>query len=483
MKTKNEIQDRVAVPGALIIENTEREAEVLMRLCEDAFEMQTWIKSIVGDGASHVLRQFQDIRDAIPIGAVVFLDICLERDPKMHTGKDVARDIRALRPDLAILIYSRRADLSVCVELLAEEGLADWMIEKVPIESRRLSTLAFNAAVQKAIRRNSARGWSEMKVFPRTRSDVTRPDDWLVLELLSRVGCDEVARLIRRCIGGATTARLEYMSPGFSGAAVVRALVERANERAVDVVLKLSRDRPALETDRRHINDLGAIGPGHLLPHLRQEGIGAGSEGWFAYAMERVPGKPLARLLDTGRGATFLKLVLDEMRDWYNSKEPTKSDPLASLILSDSERACVIAQLHEVNPLIKRYWPPGGMREEQVQRFLENGELPGKSQNLIVETLGELPGTLQHGDLHADNILIEEAAGGQIKLRLIDWARYGLHPLGADFARLESQLRLRVVGKADSSAYDIQRIAEWQASDGLLHCDMGTLDSDTSIAN
>jgi hypothetical protein len=192
--------------------------------------------------------------------------------------------------------------------------------------------------------------------------------------------------------------------------------------------------------------------------------------------MERVPGKPLSRSLGVPSALTLLDRLLSELNTWQSSCTVDDChEPISLATLSDREKASFILEEQQLGELLERYWPPNSLTKEQIERFVQNGDLSNVNREMIIKTLGTLPGTLQHGDLHADNVIVDERGGAQIGICLIDWSRYGVKPLGSDYARLESQIRLRAVGKHNCSCYEMDQVKAWLKFDGLLHNDVRAL--------
>ncbi len=469
MLEETKIPDRLAAQHVLILENVAAEAESLRNQCRLSFETSTEIKIILGDSAD-IVRQFDEFHKSFGHGSIVFLDICLERDPKVCSGRNVAQHIRCTRPDMPILIYTQRGDVMTCFDLL-EGGIADYMVQKPEIGRGKMTPLHFNASVCRAIQRHSERTCPKTILKPSSEDEAHTEEDWLVVELLSEIGPSEVKRLLPKCVKGAKAATLGYMSPGLSGAVVFRAAVDRDDASSLDVVIKFSRCVRSLEMDFQHVVDLGSLQPGRLLPHLRGEGIQAGREGWYAYAMETMPGQPLSRILRPGANMGLFKKVLDEARNFYTHQTPQATDLHKVDLLTKEERISSLVQLKTLRPLVQRHHPDDAIDDQEVSSSIRKRTLPGKSFDTICSTLGQLPGIMQHGDLHPHNILVDGTTPDQISVCLIDWARYGLYPLGSDLAKLESQLRLLLIGADDCSHYTFDSLGAWGQTDATMHHD------------
>jgi hypothetical protein len=469
MKERNRISARLSVPAALIFEDSREEATILHNLCKLAFERTADIRPIIGS-ASAGIDYFDGIAETLAEGCLVFLDVCLESDVAIHSGRRVAQHIREKRPDMPIIIYSMRGDLAVCMDLFAN-GLVDGVVDKDQILRETHSVLAFNSAVHEAISRRQERTVGPIIVEPSCFPKEGSYEEWLSFELLSRIGNDEVARLIAKCVEGATSARVEYMSPGFSGSLVARAIVERREGPTVDVVLKFDRNAMNLAADHRYLKDVGAIF-GRVIPHLRPEGIQSGYAGWYAYAMERVTGKPLSDLLDPDSGPGLITSILDVLKSLYDNQKLEKNwNIFNSQWCTDSEKASILVELHRHAALIRRHRAQEATEMEAMKKFVMKEELYDKTLPEIKRILGELPAIYQHGDLHMNNIIVDKRNTNSI-ICLIDWARYGAYPLGTDFSRLESEFRLRVVGVADCTAFDLNNVPRWIEADNVLYSDI-----------
>jgi hypothetical protein len=456
---------RLAVAAVIVIENSKGEADHLIQLCRRSFAMPVDIKTFIGKNAEVILFDLKNSIASFPPRSVVFLDICLEPDPGVHSGREVAQFIRDNRSDIAIILYSVRADRAICDEL-TRAGLVDAVAEKELIVQDRHSSDAFNTRVENAMKMRPNRSPFVVKVEPHAGS-VSEIRVWLMIELISRIGRDDLSDLIGACVKGAIEADLEYLAPGFSGSHVMRAKVKRSNQQLLDIVLKLTRDFKALSADLNHISEVGAI-PRRLLPHLRTEGIQSSQYGWHGYAMERVSGAPLADLINTDKSATLTSKVLESVRQLYQVNHPTSCRPLQSAFWSDAERASTIVELSKLKLAFERYTPNEAGSLSDILSFVKNNDLFGRKSEEIDQSLGELPAVWQHGDLHMNNIMVDTSYG-TIEVCLIDWSRYALHPLGFDHARLESEFRLRVVDVEDSSELDLKKIAEWAEVDQAIH--------------
>jgi hypothetical protein len=461
------VPDRLAIDHVVIVENSPEEAQNLREICERSFRLPLHTTEVLAsDSASILARLEQDLR-RVPETAIVFLDLCLDNDERIHFGSRVAQRIRKLRPELPIIIYSERAEFGVFADLLVE-GLVDHAVDKTLIGRERLNSDAFNSVVTRAIRgRRIAHGAQRaaVEIHPEAWTLGSDSKEWLLLELVSRIGRSEVGQLVAMCVEGAKSATLQYMAPGLSGSYVMRALIARGAGAQLNVVLKVSQDREGLLADYKHMEDIGGL-PGRLLPRLRDEGVQSTNGGWHGYAMDFVTGSTLASEIETTGGQVVLREVFNRIRDIYARQQPETCEPFATLRWSEKERAATVVELLRLTPFVKRHQPHLAPGIPSLIESAISGAVGDKSLAQIKAAVGELPGVRQHGDLHFNNIMIEN--GGH-DVTLIDWSRYGLYPLAMDFAKCEASFRLRHVDAADCAELDLARIPEWQKLDAMLH--------------
>lgn len=474
MADATRIPDFLNVASALIIENSAKEAEYLAKLCKRSFEMSTQIQLLVESGAAAVMSRLDAALAITPLNSVAFLDICLDDSPTDHSGLTVAERIREKRLDLPIIVYSLRADRQVAIDLVLT-GVVDDVVDKELIRDNRLSSTAFNAIVDRAMRKREP--WRRRPVQLTPSEGGHEPDsdtdEWLAVEVISRVGETDLSHLIGLCVEGAVSAQLSYMAPGLSGSFVISARIKRASAANVDVVLKVGRDKQSLEADHKHIVDVGSW-PGRLVPHLRPEGVQA-LNGWYAYAMENVPGTPLSARIGHAGATELVATAFDSIRPLYQPST-TSCKPLGTLRWSRAERANTIIEIRRLTPFLARRRPTAAALIEPMLVSVASGGLPGISDARLESLFGELPCILQHGDLHMGNIMVDDSTRA-LDVRLIDWSRYGTYPLAMDFAKCEASFRLRMVDSIDCFDCDVARIEKWEEVDTAIHTPGKALDS------
>lgn len=274
-------------------------------------------------------------------------------------------------------------------------------------------------------------------------------------------------------VGGAEPieVELDYVTPGASGAHVIRGTATLSDRSTRNYLIKISRDQDALkrEAGNYHDNVFGRYDPHLVVPYLSVDRMSGPRNGWSAIAMEFArDAVTLRRWLCDSQSAPWVPTVLGQLflnrglASAYNA--PTAAQvsetPLGRLRLPPFRRVLVRHAVEQLAPLLSH---PDGARVTNhseilhvVEAFVREariGEVAG------TDTPDDLVLVTAHGDLHGANILV--SADDPPRPLVIDLAAFGNHHWAADPARLMVDIVLRSLDHTVES-YFWRRLPHWR---------------------
>lgn len=269
----------------------------------------------------------------------------------------------------------------------------------------------------------------------------------------------------------AVRADLSYVTPGASGAHVLRARIELSDGSSRQLLIKTSRDRASLMREASNSRRLLGLYDGSLI--VRYLPIDAGSRmrnGWSAIATDFAEdavtirewlGRPastqhvasvLSQLfLKRGLAATYGEPIGDHRGE----------QPLDRLRMPPFRRVLVRSAVKQLAPVLRH--PDGGGFADIADTVLSTIEAFLRSGRIGARTKDETPKGLvlvnAHGDLHGANVLV--CGSHQPRPLIIDLASFDVWHWAFDPARLTADMLLRTFdGPVES--YLWRRLRVWR---------------------
>ena len=256
---------------------------------------------------------------------------------------------------------------------------------------------------------------------------------------------------------GATGVALSSLSPGLSGAKVLKLTYSGSKEDFTTrpVLLKVSRDRQSLQRELDNFRDYLST-PGRRLIHTvaRPHNVDSSpieSNGWFAISFEcAAPAMSLVDWLTTSappadsqvndllRGLCFE----GHLSDTYKTTAQKSSgvfEGVALGLLSRYRNMAIKEAISEFQPLLSKHVKGKLARLDALRTYIEEGRLDG----VVSSDLSKRPSTacLVHGDLHGRNVLVARSATHDNAV-LIDIASMRIAIWTVDIVRLTCDLFL-----------------------------------------
>lgn len=296
-----------------------------------------------------------------------------------------------------------------------------------------------------------------------TSEVVADPRDPGIQGLLNRVGKATVARLYAKVLseGGHHAERIElrFLPPGASGAAICTVTAQVDGVGRMSHILKLSQAQLKLEQEAERGHRASEILPQSLLVHHHPSHVVGPVNGWYALSgplVERAA--PLRDWLLSSRPepATVTNvletLFVDGLGRVYAEGRFQPTASLGCFTFTPYRQQCILQVLGELEEALERRDGGGlGTEVEQVsstlRAFVAEGVLPGGFR--AHELVAEVYACYQHGDLHADNVLV--ATGVHQWPLLIDTSHSGWAHWATDPARLAVDLLMRGVDAGTES--------------------------------
>lgn len=148
---------------------------------------------------------------------------------------------------------------------------------------------------------------------------------------------------------------------------------------------------------------------------------------------------------------------------YISTRKKTENEPITAItskMLTSHRKTRIQSSLDELSPLIQKYFPTD-MR--LVEKLLDRGELGGVPRGSIVQNCNS---SLQHGDLHASNILIA-SAGSKHRPKIIDYANISMLPWPLDIVRTLVDMAVSGID-AGVEGYEWTSLPNWQRITDVL---------------
>ncbi|GID30843.1 hypothetical protein [Paractinoplanes brasiliensis] len=310
--------------------------------------------------------------------------------------------------------------------------------------------------------------------------ELSRDDEPGILTALSDIGEANVSLLITdlaATVAEVKSARLTYVTPGASGAHVLRAELTLADDTLRTWLLKFAKDAAELKTELINSQNVAGAYTTQLVVEYLPYGP-ASHGGWHAIAMVFASGAKTMRTWLCETSATdhvsdvFHQLFLDGgLATLYrNATRPAKEQrhgnhpvpAVEGLMLPPHRRLRVRTAIAELEGL---------MRESRaveltvapdivstIEGFVRSGEIAGRAVDHRHGVLEVVP---QHADLHGGNILVLMAR--HPRPCVIDLAAYGRQHWALDVARLVVDIVMHCLDPAPESHF-WDRWSVWRAA-------------------
>ncbi len=232
-----------------------------------------------------------------------------------------------------------------------------------------------------------------------------------------------------------------YVTPGASGARIVRAQATLMDGSLRQLLVKLNRDRDALLNEQQNYErSAGRYDPGLLVPSL---GVAGPRNEWSAlavwFARDVVTLREWIvrpRSVGTGPGIMDRLFLSGGLSEGYRDrvKAPEGETPIRRLGLPPFRRVLVRTAVEELVPVLSEPAIGATAEASAVVRVIEGFARDGRLDNLPPsETPRDLLLCLGHGDLHGGNVLVSKVHHSPM---LVDMANWGPQHWAGDVARL-----------------------------------------------
>jgi len=287
--------------------------------------------------------------------------------------------------------------------------------------------------------------------------------DYLLGAELDSVGLLTFKRLFKGLAPHCTSLRIDYVSPGMSGARVFKLVGYTGEDFSGGrhhLFIKVSKDALALAREVESVPKPGKLRQGVAPEPLLDKPVQV--EGWSAigYGLLR-DARPLESWLlegkpDTSEIEVFLERLFKELAELYRlfKVEQTKS-ALDLLFLPTVSGARAMLSLQELWPLLQRYVTTDQPDGKTVEDFIRHRRIGSREDKTV------LRGTLvcdSHGDLHGRNILVGLEDG---QPHLVDFSERADKQWAFDAARLSADLFIRGWDYGVES-YDPHNLEKWR---------------------
>lgn len=303
------------------------------------------------------------------------------------------------------------------------------------------------------------------------------------LAIVDELGAATINALVSdAAFRGATSVSLSSLSPGLSGAKVLKLTysgpMENFNTRPV--LLKVSRDRASLQREldnfRIHIREPGR----HVLRTIAQprnaEKGPAESNGWYAISFEcAAPALSLVEWLtsDPSPSEDSVQQLLESffwdggLADMYSTTAQANMTSIAAVnssLLSEYRRMAILESVHDFQPLLSKHLKGKFSHLDDLLLFLEHSRLEGVEERDLSKRLAS--DCLVHGDLHARNVLVTSRATREQGV-LIDLASMRMALWTVDLVRLLCDIFVSGWDKG-SPSLEWSGLKAWFAQLGIL---------------
>lgn len=293
----------------------------------------------------------------------------------------------------------------------------------------------------------------------------TLPDSPGVRALLAAMPKEVITLLTELECSRWTDVTIHALTGGYSGAHIIR--IEGRDDAAPrSVICKITRRSEVLaaEADRTKLAlESYAIYVGRIAPYVQMTPKALLSEGWYS-VQSAVPGDTLERaLLSADDGDARVHGFLDELGEMLDQIDPTSVRPrpvVAALKLSDVDIERFITSLPALMAIAERCAEIGLLAGSPLTSTAVSDlqRLVSAWNDIVAEQFPLAPQYEQHGDFNPRNVLLASN-----RFQLIDFARFGYWPAAYDLIRMEQQLLLRSVDRADELDAFPDRLPRWLA--------------------
>ena len=300
---------------------------------------------------------------------------------------------------------------------------------------------------------------------------LTRDDEPGILTALSDIGEANVSLLISdlaATVGDVDMAALKYVTPGASGAHVLRAELTLSDGTARTWLLKFAKDADVVRTELHNSQKVAGAYALHLIVEYLPYGpISHGD--WHAIAMVFASEATTLRewLCDPGAADhvadVLAGLFLERgLADLYQNRRDGQPVPaIEGLRLPSYRRLRVRSTVAELEALLGQVRAVELDDVPAILRTIETFVRSGQIADVVVDDrYGTLETVPQHGDLHGGNVLVLQ--GQHPRPCVIDLAAYGWQHWALDVARLVVDIVMHCLDPSPESHF-WDRWSFWRA--------------------
>ena len=335
----------------------------------------------------------------------------------------------------------------------------------------------------------------KQKHFPLARSVRYNKskDDWILRDLFSQLDETTLSEILCHCLGDQLDFVVDMLSPGFSGALVLK-ITFQENNRERHRILKISRDINTIYSERNN-DRLGGLEDKRILLTAINRKIYSIRD-WFCLILSysnketlrsilrlqisrEVPiEKSIMQAITAFRKAFYEEFSLDDngteaffikkLQPFSGGDFKLFSQELQyeGLKLSTKKKIQIVQIFHKqriIHRSKKDKLPELFDSMEKIEVFLDKGHERGFFYNFEEKDLDHActPVGYVHGDFHTANILSDEAGES---LNFIDFAHVPYDPTRhafQDLGKLSTDLEISIMPDGEF-LYDIDRLLEWR---------------------
>lgn len=307
-----------------------------------------------------------------------------------------------------------------------------------------------------------------------------------------------ITELVEQLAERWSNVEVSVLTGGYSGSYLLK-VEGKEGSAPRSVVCKIARDRNVLEQELEswkkaassYKQFVGLISP-VLEPHPQHLGIKG--DAWFV-VQSTVPGLTLEESLNQANRQN--RMTLETLAREYSpilqrlfdisahsiqstsaSLDPSNRFYLTSIDLERFDSSA--SQLSELAQVCiqKGYFSDDILSVSRIQRF-QREIVHNWKANLVSTPSSSIVFHEQHGDLNPRNLILSTPS-----LQLIDFARFGLWPIGYDLIRLQMQLLLRLIHSASMEDVFPEHLPEWIALwHSFLEGDINSIGTDPPSLN
>lgn len=387
---------------------------------------------------------------------VALVDLKLAQSSEVGPGKAIyngiqlGQELREVAPSAVIAMYSgdivpkRESEFDLYDDCI--KAGADYVLARETLLGK--SAKAWQDTLEE---------WTKKKQIEQATSrPLIHEQDWNTLSVLEVVGKETLSQLVRQAIPGMVRDSVRAMRPGYSGASLLWVTSSTTDDkRDVETILKVSNTLSSLHDELRRLPRVGSTLDLHaVIPHTHC----VTAQGWHAIGIR--PVKDAALLRDFLRDC---KVKTQDKRIFSNM--------ITDLLVSPAKNAAPLSKKYSQEQDLIGYCLGSHILDvlEQVAEWkIVTGSLQAREIEIVrsfvqrcLEGHWTICGNYQvarlHGDFHCRNVFVSPNAHAV----LIDFGRSDNFPRLMDFATLDADLIVSVLGAARGADLEFSKVDTW----------------------